>query len=471
MLWKLIKFAIISRISKRGLILLILLNAFILLIGFELQIDSETIFHNVTSLQYESYATLYVAFLFVLLGLQTRIGILKSDFDYYFTLPIDRKTLGTALIIANMIFISVLSLFLVAITLSLYGFAVAPFLGISLASLTLMTYGMSLKKRVAIFGIIGLWLSSASLGFPFSPLSAVTGHPIEGLLSAVAFAMVTLYFGVRRAGALDIVTMREVGRSETGREASDTVSFTGISPLLAVLRLKLHYVGITSRYGFTGATASIRASAIPLRTAMPIVAAVGVIYFIVLSVLRASGTESVITAIMLGTVYLFSFAMITAGSSSVTMERFWPTVVSLGPKYLKYVILSSMIQAVVLISPVGIAQLAFLLLYETSYFIDSALVLFGYIPLAAAISVVIFAYFTPVQLKDDLNVTYQEFRPTAFVGGMLAGLLFMPAAFFMLIPAWVTVVAIALIALILAALTSEDVLKILIEKMTERGYI
>jgi hypothetical protein len=32
-------------------------------------------------------------------------------------------------------------------------------------------------------------------------------------------------------------------------------------------------------------------------------------------------------------------------------------------------------------------------------------------------------------------------------------------------------VAIALIALILAALTSEDVLKILIEKMTERGYI
>jgi len=68
-------------------------------------------------------------------------------------------------------------------------------------------------------------------------------------------------------------------------------------------------------------------------------------------------------------------------------------------------------------------------------------------------------------------VTYQEFRPTALVAGMLAGLLFMPAAFFMLIPAWVTVVAIALIALILAALTSEDVLKILIEKMTERGYI
>jgi len=33
------------------------------------------------------------------------------------------------------------------------------------------------------------------------------------------------------------------------------------------------------------------------------------------------------------------------------------------------------------------------------------------------------------------------------------------------------VVAIALIALILVALTSEDVLKILIEKMTERGYI
>jgi len=47
----------------------------------------------------------------------------------------------------------------------------------------------------------------------------------------------------------------------------------------------------------------------------------------------------------------------------------------------------------------------------------------------------------------------------------------MPAAFFMLIPAWLMVVAIALIALILAALTSEDVLRILIEKMTERGYI
>ena len=125
----------------------------------------------------------------------------------------------------------------------------------------------------------------------------------------------------------------------------------------------------------------------------------------------------------------------------------------------------------VLISPVGIAQLTFLLLYETSYFIDSALVLFGYIPLAAAISIMIFAYFIPVQLKDDLNVTYQEFRPTGFFAGMLVGLLFMPAAFFMLIPAWITVVAIALIALILAALTSEDVLEILIEKMTERGYI
>jgi hypothetical protein len=465
MLWKLIKFAVLSRISKRGLILLILLNALILLISFG------AYFHGVTSLQYESYATLYVAFIFVLLGLQARIGILKSDFDYYFTLPIDRKTLGTALIIANLIFMSALSLSFVTITLSPYGFAVAPFLGISLASLTLMTYGMSLKERVAIFGIIGLWLSSASLGFPFSPLAAVTGHPIEGLLSAAAFAVVTLYFGVRRAGALDVVTMREVGRSETGREASDTVSFTGTSPFLAVLRLKLHYVGITSRYGFMGATASIRAKAIPLRTAMPIVAAVGVIYFIVLSILRASGTESVIAAMIMGTVYMFTFIMTTAGSSSVTMERFWPTVVSLGPKYLKYVILSSIIQAMVLISPVGIAQLTFLLLYEASYFINSALVLFGYIPLAAAISIMIFAYFVPVQLKDDLNVTYQEFRPTAFFGSMLVGLLFMPAAFFMLIPAWVMVVALALIALILAAITSEDVLKILIEKMTERGYI
>jgi hypothetical protein len=466
MLWKLIKFAVLSRISKRGLILLTLLNAFALLIGFG------AYFHGVTSLQYESYATLYVAFIFVLLGLLARIGILKSDFDYYFTLPIDRKTLGTALVVANMIFISFLSFYLlVIITLSPYGFAVAPFLGISLASLTLATYGMSLKKRVAIFGIIGLWLSSASLGFPFSPLAAVTGHPIEGLLSAAAFAMVTLYFGVRRAGALDVVTMREVGRSETGIEASHTVSFTGTSPFLAVLRLKLHYVGLMGRYGFTGATANVLARTILLRTAMLILAAVGVIYFIVLSVLRASGTESVTTAIILGTVYMFSFAMITAGSSSVTMERFWPTVVNLGPKYLKYVILSSVIQAMVLISPVGIAQLTFLLLYETSYFINSALVIFGYIPLAAAISIMIFAYFTPVQLKDDLNVTYQEFRPTGFVGGMLAGLLFMPAASFMLIPAWVMVVALALIALILAALTSEDVLKILIEKMTEKGYI
>ncbi|MCQ4344824.1 MAG: hypothetical protein RXQ70_01460 [Sulfolobaceae archaeon] len=465
MLWKLIKFAVISRISKRGLILLILLNAFILLIGFG------AYFHGVTSLQYESYATLYVAFIFVLLGLQARIGILKSDFDYYFTLPIERKTLGTALIIANLIFMSALSLSFVTITLSPYGFAVAPFLGISLASLTLMTYGMSLKERVAIFGIIGLWLSSASLGFPFSPLSAVTGHPIEGLLSAAAFAVVTLYFGVRRAGALDVVTMREISRSETGREASDTVSFTGTSPFLAVLRLKLHYVGITSRYGFMGATASVRARAIPLRTAMPIVAIVGVIYFIVLSVLRASGIESVTAAMIMGTVYMFTFVMTTAGSSSVTLERFWPTVVSLGPKYLKYVILSSVIQAMVLISPVGIAQLTFLLLFETSYFTSSALVLFGYIPLATAISIMIFAYFIPVQLKDDLNVTYQEFRPIGFVAGMLTGLLFMPAALFTLIPAWVMVVAIALIALILAALTSEDVLKILIEKMTERGYI
>ncbi|MCI4455273.1 MAG: hypothetical protein JHC23_00920 [Sulfolobus sp.] len=465
MLWKLIKFAVISRISKRGLILLILLNAFILLVGFG------AYFSGVTSPRYESYATLYVAFLFVLLGFQARIGILKSDFDYYFTLPIDRKALGTALIIANLILISFLSLSSVAITLSPYGFAVAPFLGISLASLTLMTYGMSLKERVAIFGIIGLWLSSASLGFPFSPLAAVTGHPIEGLLSAAAFAMITLYFGVRRAGALDVVAMREVGRSETGREALDTVSFTGTSPFLAVLRLKLHYVGIASRQGFMGATASVMARAIPLRTVMPVVAAVGVIYFIVLSVLRASGTESVATAMVMGTVYMFTFVMTTAGSSSVTMERFWPTVVSLGPKYLKYVILSSVIQAMVLISPVGIAQLTFLFLYETTYFINSALMLFGYIPLATAISIMIFAYFIPVQLKDDLNVTYQEFRPAGFVAGILTGLLFIPAAFFTLIPAWVMLVVIALFALILAALTSEDVLKTLIEKMTERNYI
>jgi len=98
-------------------------------------------------------------------------------------------------------------------------------------------------------------------------------------------------------------------------------------------------------------------------------------------------------------------------------------------------------------------------------------VLFGYIPLATAVSIMIFAYFIPVQLKDDLNVTYQEFRPIGLVAGMLTGLLFMPAALFTLIPAWVMVVAIALITLILAALTSEDVLRILVEKMTERGYI
>ena len=126
---KLVKFIILSRVSKGGLIALVGFTVYLTVIDLVL---FEGVTHSYLkvplylSLGYTVAVYALFSFIFSSLG---GFVITKADVDYLFTLPIDRKTLGTALFLSYLVISALLMAFLASLTYNVYLTAVSPLLG------------------------------------------------------------------------------------------------------------------------------------------------------------------------------------------------------------------------------------------------------------------------------------------------------------------------------------------------------
>ena len=102
MLWKLVKFLVLSRVDKPTLVLLVALGILTDLPALLFHYNKET------SLSY-SFSGIFFTIGFTSASLfapqkgSSILGIIKSDVDFLFQLPIDSKELALGLIISNII--------------------------------------------------------------------------------------------------------------------------------------------------------------------------------------------------------------------------------------------------------------------------------------------------------------------------------------------------------------------------------
>ncbi|MFP3234666.1 MAG: hypothetical protein RXR08_13780 [Sulfolobaceae archaeon] len=282
MLWKLVKLLVLSRVGKPTLVLLVALG---ILTSLPLLLFH---YNKETSLTYSYYGIFYIIFL-TLLPLfapqkgSSILGIIKSDVDFLFQLPIDSKELALGLIISNII---VSLIFMVAIntlfipSLGLLAFPTLFLISLIPPSLSVITYSLPLKSRISITFLIVLWDASALMGNPFSPLSMFFGY-YEGYFLLALLDVLLLYLAITRFNTVGLASHYFAPEE---KEVMKSISFSTSTPFMVMLIKNLHFLEIGGRGNIlTAQTFIVRR--VDVRWLILVFTIIGVVFLILLKII------------------------------------------------------------------------------------------------------------------------------------------------------------------------------------------
>ncbi|BFH72902.1 hypothetical protein SJAV_08460 [Sulfurisphaera javensis] len=197
MIWKIVKLKLKTRFSKP-----LIISGSVFMIGYAISIFA--FYHSKLSTSYLTYLTLYLLmFLFLTINLMASIGnpigtfiYDKSDFDFLFTIPLDKRDFALAFfifsIIYNLLTFSLPTFILLAYIMGIYSIPLVISLAFSFTTLNVIAIKLS-KYKWILFLLIELWFLSFLFKFPLSPLSIIYGEP-EGYYTYIAFSLLTLPF-------------------------------------------------------------------------------------------------------------------------------------------------------------------------------------------------------------------------------------------------------------------------------------
>lgn len=475
MLAKLLKFVLFTRISKGGLIAIILSIIFFTL--------SRLTFGQ--SSQGPPLVGILVTTVILLLLLSLGGAmILKSDLDYLYTLPIDRWKIGLALyfssIILSLLFIYfvVFSSLVSSIPLGsiLPGVVDLLTLGVGIVSLSIVMQEMSTKAKVGIISLLGLWLISPAIGFQYSPTSIYLGKVYEGLLSSLALSVIAVYYAVKNLGRFDEIIAHKVSR--TSRDVSSIVSFDSSSPFMVMLKFRLSYLTLSTRYGGLGYY-SVRYRVARVLSVILVVTIIAIIYFFAMyfAIIRSPKSEITFVASFLSTIYILVLSFAFIGLGNVISERLWLGYMALGEKFLMYFLASIGLQSLVIMSPLIISNAVLGIVIDKT-FLFSSLFLLSSIPSYAVLSTYIILKTNPMQARGDYEMTNVQLTPKMFLSGMGIGFASVIYAneftlyFFVssAIAIYSIIINFIIILCILLLLRGNRGIK-LISELTERNYI
>ena len=283
MLWKLVKFLVLSRVGKPTLVLLVALG---ILTSLPLLLFH---YNKETSLTY-SYIGIFFTIFFTLSPLfapqkgSSIPGIIKSDMDFLFQLPIDSKELALGLIISNII-VSFL-IFMVGISilfipsLGLLAFPTLFLISLIPFSLSVITYSLPLKSRISIAFLMVLWDASALMGNPFSPLSMFFGY-YEGYFLLALLDVLLLYLAITRFNTVGLAS-RYFAPEE--KEVMKSISFSTSTPFMVMLIKNLHFLEIGGRTNIlTAQTFIVRR--VDVRWLILVFTIIGVVFLVLLKII------------------------------------------------------------------------------------------------------------------------------------------------------------------------------------------
>ncbi|MEM0373290.1 MAG: hypothetical protein QXO96_01910, partial [Sulfolobales archaeon] len=350
MFGKLLKLIIFSRFSKWGLAIMVAVTIFFLVMSL-LPLAISGIQSAVPSY----YSVIYITAFYILFSYISGFTLMKADLDYLFTLPIDRKRLGIALYISNLIIYLIFISYLSSFSYNLGALYISPILGISLVSLNLALQEIRTSYKVLVLAAIALWFLSPLLGFEYSPTSSIFGHFYESLSVTLPYTALLTLLSIRKAGNYDQILMKRVSR--TSGVESHSISFNTSNLLRAILQLKLTYFPLVGRASFYTASGSYSMRIMRMSRVVIATSALGAVYFIGFRYALAIFGSASNAGLTVAVTYIALFSILLVGMSNLMSERLWLTVPSVGYKFFRYVIIASGVQSFIISLPFGIASL------------------------------------------------------------------------------------------------------------------
>mgnify|MGYP001772964173 CR=1 FL=1 len=463
MLGKLVKFIILSRVSEGGLIALFGFTAYIMVVDL-------VFFEVVRSgiLKVPLYYSLgYTAAIYALFSFFGGLTVTKADLDYLFTLPIDRKTLGFALYLSGLTLSLLVMSLLVSFSFNVYLFLVSPLLGVSMVSLGQSLQALRPDLRALVVVAVAVWLVSPVWGFPYSPTSVAMGDLVQGLAVGSVYTGILVFTAVRVLGNYEQLIIRHL--VSTQAEGKESAPLTGPTPLSTFLKLRLTYLPISGQLRLSWTSGDNTARVVRMRTMVFASSVVAVVYYFVFRFLEGVNQGILVPGVIIAVSYVSALGLLV-GFSSLSTERSWLTVPYLGTKFLKYLVVGTWVQVIVLLLPVSVAN--FLLSPFNPMFLYVGLNAALVVPLVSALITYIQAATQPIQLRDEATPINVEYSARNSVPVLVA---------YALISLEITsVVALSLpivlgtgltVTVLLAWLMRDHVVRKVIDKMTEMGYV
>lgn len=419
---KLIKLLIVSRFSKP----LIAVLAFVLVYT-----SLMSIFVPQEALQIGPFWTYYIisitAFFITLMTLMGGVAIMKSDLDYLFTLPLNRRELAVSLYITQFLATGISYVLLFG-----YVFAFLPgtvntklliagdmvLIGLLQTSLSIISFKLETKGKIALSVAMGVYALVPLAGFNYSFTSVFTGNVLVGTFIIIGLNVVFNLLALTQLSTIEIgfTKMRSLRSSA---EYKKTERFVGLSRRSAIIRRYLTELSLTGRFNL-GGSVSVRVSRVKLQVILIPVSILAAIYAY-LALIFNPGDNSPGTAVVIASLYLGIFIPMFF-PEVFSHERAWLAFSSMTARtYWKYVIYAKILQTYVLIAPFIVANL-FLAVMGVGGALNGAIFVATVMPTSPLLSMYFSGKFAPVQVID------METLPTEFSLRQLATLF--PVLFF-----------------------------------------
>ncbi|MGC8561779.1 MAG: hypothetical protein ACP5UZ_02475 [Thermoplasmata archaeon] len=474
MLYKLLKFVILSRFSKQ------LLGLMLVLMVYAIFISSET---GSSSGIYHYYGPAFLAFFMVLPILSGGIAVLKSDRDFLFTLPLKRTDLAFSLFVVQLLSFGLILIYVLAYSFSslrsVLIYALVDFISLTLVitSLGPITYSMKTPLRVLLAVLLATWSLSVFLGFPFSPAAIYSGHALYAVISSVVLAAITVPLAFRSLSRVDLDLMKTFTRFSSG-QVKNIRRFSGMSANKAILAENFFVVEISGRMNSMGGGGSYRSGRFKLYKGVIATAILAALYYYAFAFRLSLPLHTQEVALFILSIYSIILVMFfTMGI--LGNERLWLGFMTRNPtRYLRDILVAKSLSMAVLLSPLAIASFL-LAVHGNEQALNFGLLLIVIIPSLLIIVVYISAFLNPFQIKEDLMMPGQfnlkqmvSLLPALPVWIMMAFSFGILEAGLTVLALIVTVVTAAVIgAVAITMLYNRSLGLRLIDKLVESGFV
>jgi len=412
MLWELVKFKIKTTFRRSAIVTYVVVFLILLIYSF---IITHTHLPSLAIYELDIVGILILSLNFIVNGVYSSFFIQKSDVDFLYMLPLNERELEIAYSLSAFL-INLLQTIIVAVLL----FPVISYFSVlvTLVSAVMNSFAFFAFKRKIVVAIIGAWMLSSVLKFPFSPFSMLFGYVYGYFILAVLF-IITVFLGIRNASVEMLINEFYKRQGLTSSKLTTSISLYSSSPLMAMLKRNFNFVEIGGRMNLGTGMPYIINKRVKMYKVVAITSAIAIIIYIGFSFFSHSlvTTEKANTHILLsvfeGLIALFAglFIILFTSQSAFVNEPLWLNLSVMTPiEFARKYLLTKTLSVFIVFLPISIS----LLLLNPAVGAGSLLIPLAYIYVAS-----INARYYPVLMSSQI--------PSYDVRVLSASLLLLPS--------------------------------------------